>query len=299
MSQTTVAARMILEALLAPHDAAWRESVVAQYRAQAERDLAWWQRYVRGEIAKEPGFRYASRSYVRYTGDIYDLTAYKPKSDPARYVVNAEAVRHNAEREFTSIREAFIARASEKIRIISDERDIEIQGKITFEDMIVGNLVISVGYIGIVNVRVWVKTNYRYGENSASGGITVYAQYPFDIVSAKKGDKTLTRPSVAEAAHFFGSTVAERQAKEKVDAIAQRQAIRFTKQRLETERDLLVQIEFALRSEEANVDGRSPYGKSEIARLTPRFEKHGFAIPTTSKEARERRKAIIAQKKEL
>lgn len=313
------AIRTALEAILAPADPSWEQSVVDAYVAAAHGEMRTWTEYLGQPEPKEYDKR---RSPGRYVGIKSGLDwADAPRSHEGkqtalaagRYYVNVLSATEDAKREYQRVREAFLTRLGDKIAYIVQDKHADVTGVIEFRRMIEGNITVVVRPSGAsFELRVKVMTNYRYGENSANGRLTVYAQYPATFVDARVGGIKPSPLSEEMLGHLISGLALdhkERATRAEIDA---RKAVSAEKHRLDRLRegysrlvDQYGRLDYWNESNLRALDaGRaSEQVTAELARIRAQIAKlcaaYGVIDPGSKKAALAQRKKFIETLKVL
>lgn len=132
----------------------------------------------------------------------------------AGITINRSVVARDAENAANGAIDFFNARVSEKIESVIggliDEAEVESVLSVD-QGVLTGTVSVTVkGFAFTLGVSL--KTNYRYGENSANGVLTVYNQVPC-IINMEDGERPVRTPTTKER-----QTEAEKQAKNDIKA---------------------------------------------------------------------------------
>lgn len=132
----------------------------------------------------------------------------------AGITLNRQAVLKDAENAAKEAIAFFNARVSEKIESVIggliDEAEVESALSID-QGVLTGTVFVTVKGFAF-NLGVSLKTNYRYGENSSNGVLTVYNQVPC-LIKMEEGERPVRTPTTKER-----KTEAEKQAKNDIKA---------------------------------------------------------------------------------
>lgn len=124
------------------------------------------------------------------------------------YVLDEAKVIAAADQDWAETKDFYAARVGEKVDLIGGDATIALDVSLSVE--LVGTCTAVLGEKVLV-LRTSLKTNYRYGENSANGHLTVYRQVPTLFEFAKGFD-----PVAAEAAKVAGAAAAKSDRKERL-----------------------------------------------------------------------------------
>jgi hypothetical protein len=124
------------------------------------------------------------------------------------YVLDEARVIAAADQDWAETKDFYAARVGEKADLIGGDAKITLDISLSVE--LVGRCTAVLGDRTLV-LATSLKTNYRYGENSANGHLTVYRQVPTLVESAKGFD-----PFAAESAKFAAADAAKNDRKAKV-----------------------------------------------------------------------------------
>ncbi len=293
--------RAAFETIIAAAEPAWRKATIDHFVRNAENQFAAFMAYIASTEKLGFGKPRPSTRYIICSDTSYRANAWKQGSDAALYTLNIDAARRDGAEEFATIRETFLLRTTEKVEAMVGENLPTISGSIHFQGMLVGDIAIEVQPGSVVRATLSVRSNYRYGANSANGVLTVYSQYPFEVVSAEHNGQKLAACANAVATAFGGQTE-EKRMRASDEQKAARLALRTEKKHLDEQRYLLSEAADCLAYIErakAENNGRSVYSEERMAKISPKFAGAGLAIPATAKEARTERAKVLAARRAL
>lgn len=216
---------MIAEVLL-PIEPVWKQLWIDSSVRRAHALMEQWKRQLAAYEPNPAKPEFVQRrltprrpSYVKWTGGEKPYSGYEPSKAECLaelaagfWTVDVEAATKAGEHLFAASRAAYLAKLCEKVYEVIDE---------TKPARLTSFLQVPHGTPeGMVHVEVdaqnsfafdaTIKTNYRYGENSANGDITQYEQYPFLITQAVIKGKPVTQPGLEAVAAAFGGWTYER-----------------------------------------------------------------------------------------
>lgn len=110
--------------------------------------------------------------------------------------INEEAVIKDADKDWTDTKLFYAARVGEKADLIGGDGSVKLN--VTLNRELTGHCVVVLGKKALV-LETSLKTNYRYGENSANGDLTIYRQVPTVIVSSNGFDAQAAQVDVEQA----------------------------------------------------------------------------------------------------
>ncbi len=189
---TTDTIRATVAALLTEPGPLWEADLIKRYCEHATRVTA-----VHVEHYKAGDKDFFKRRYDPYVKAPATIN-YRPWSfdqlcafaAEGKIVADLDRATDDAKRDYQSAREAFIEHVTEKLACaFAHDADLRVHGTIRFSSMITGEIAaeetLTYGEGRRIRARfgisVQVKTNYRYGENSANRNITQYHQYPITV----------------------------------------------------------------------------------------------------------------------
>lgn len=313
--------RTALERILAPVDAAWEKSIVDAYVAAAHAQMEQWAAYLAAPEPKVWSHREKMPQYVRWTRPADHVEDYRPTTHAVyqqrlaagQYSADVKDAAKDGKHQYHLIREAFLLRVGETIDNVIQTKHASILGEIHFGRRIEGHLTITTKPDTFFRLKVSVKTNYRYGHNSANGRLTVYGQYPvlFDAATVN-GEAVSDRLSEALLANLISGIPVDRKIRATQDQKDAKEAIRAERDQLDRKRDMYAAIEDIYNSilYHETVKVRDQHDAKMVERCTELIAgyraklvevctRHGITDPGSKKAAFAERKSILAQIKAL
>jgi hypothetical protein len=224
----------LLAALNAPAYDVVRDEIRASLLAYAKRMMASYQKEVAAWV---PSSRmpvhcrhmddYRSFPKCRINGNWIDRSKVVAPEDNRRdemhypnlqkavacWMLNEAEVQKSADQEWEDTKAFYAARVGEKADLIGGEGAVALN--VSMNATLVGTCTVVLGGKVLV-LETSLKTNYRYGENSANGFMTVYRQVPTCIACAKGFDAV-----AEEAAKLAAEAAAKNDKKANIKALGE------------------------------------------------------------------------------
>ena len=99
----------------------------------------------------------------------------------AGWTIDEEAVQKAADQQWEDDKAFYAARVGEKADLIGGDGEVKLM--VVRDSTLVGTCEVTLGDRKLV-LETSLKTNYRYGENSANGHLTIYRQVPTTVQGA-------------------------------------------------------------------------------------------------------------------
>ena len=112
------------------------------------------------------------------------------------WTINEANVQEDADGQWADSKAFYAARVGEKADLIGGDGSVKLN--VTLNRELTGHCVVVLGKKALV-LETSLKTNYRYGENSANGDLTIYRQVPTVIVSSNGFDAHAAQVDVEQA----------------------------------------------------------------------------------------------------
>ncbi len=219
----TIAA--VLLKMLEPVAPRWEADVIKRYEEEATNSFTHAKKMFAADNAKDWYMYWQKGMFINFPAS----TDYRPRgfefyqacAADGRMTCDIEKARKWGHMEFERTRAAFIGRTSTKMaEAFGSSAKLRVAGSLAYGRMIEGVVDATDERGSMLSVHLSVITNYRYGENSQNGALTVYGQYPLRVRGVLVAGEKKDVVSIEEAAVLISG---RNPAQEKRDRIKARQ----------------------------------------------------------------------------
>ena len=175
----------------------------------------------------------------------------------AGWTINEANVQKDADARWEDDKAFYAARVGEKADLIGGDGEIRLM--ILRDSTLVGTCEVTLGDKRLI-LETSLKTNYRYGENSANGHLTIYRQVPTFCAAAYGFDF-----GACEAAKLAAEVNAKADKKVNLKALAE--AVKVAEKRKRKWEDLYATLRFASQRPEGLINGNLDSARQDAAGL--------------------------------
>lgn len=175
----------------------------------------------------------------------------------AGWTIDENNVQKDADAQWEENKAFYATRVGEKADLIGGDGAVALDVGLNAE--LVGTCTVVLGEKVLV-LETSLKTNYRYGENSANGHLTIYRQVPTTIACAKGFD-----PVAVEAAKEAATAAEKADKKANLKALAE--AVKVAEKRKRNWEDLYTTLRFCSMRPEGLTNGNLDSARQEAAGL--------------------------------